>query len=90
MKTYSLLIGGIAVLVLLGGCADSRQTRIQTDFGTSKNLLVLNQTYNPEAEANLDPVTGLDPAAAESTIRLYRASFGKPTQTTTYTINIGK
>jgi hypothetical protein len=90
MKRLAIVIGFLAGAALLGGCADTRQTRLEGDFGTSHGLSVFNQTLNPEAESNLQPVEGLDGQAAVNNMNKYRDSFGKDTQPTTYTINIGK
>ena len=90
MKRLAIVIGFLAGSALLGGCSDTRQTRLDSDFGTSHGLSVFNQTLNPEAEDNLQPVEGLDGEAAMENMNKYRDSFGKDTQPTTYTINIGK
>lgn len=89
MKTTAVM-GCLAGIALLAGCADSRVTRHEADFGTSQKLAIYNQILNPAAEENLDPVEGLDGQAAAETIDKYRDSFGSTKQPTNYTINIGK
>ena len=59
MKRLAIIVGALALVALQSGCADTRQTRTQLDFGTSNKLSVFNQTYNLEAEKNLEPVLGL-------------------------------
>lgn len=90
MKKVAIVIGGLVLVALQSGCADTRQTRTELDFGTSNKLSVFNQTYNLEAEKNLDPVTGLDHEASTKNVDKYRASFGMASQPTTYTINVGQ
>jgi len=90
MKRLAIAVGILAGAALLGGCSDTRQTRLEGDFGTSHRLAAFNQTLNAEAEKNLQPVEGLDGQAATKNMNKYRESFGREKQPTTYTINIGK
>ena len=89
MKTAAVT-GCLAGIMLLAGCADSRVTRHEADFGTSQKLAIYNQVPNPAAEETLDPVEGLDGQAAVKTLDKYQKSFGATKQPTNYTINIGK
>jgi len=52
----------IGTALLISGCAPSR---LEMDYGTSQKLAKFNQTLNPEAEKNLDPVVGMDGQAAQ-------------------------
>ena len=90
MKRLAIVIGVLAGSALLGGCSDTRQTRLDSDFGTSHRLSVFNQSLNPDADMNLEPVEGLDGQAAMKNMNKYKDSFGREQQPTTYTINIGK
>jgi len=90
MKRMAIVVGALTGLALFGGCADTRQTRLGTDYGTSHRLAIFNQVLNPEAERNLEPVEGLDGEAAMKNLDKYRQTFGRAKQPTTYTINIGK
>lgn len=90
MKKYWLLIGIIIALSLAVGCA-RQQSRLETDYGVSHKLQKYNQTLNPEAEKNLDPVAGLSGKAAQNAEEKYQKGFEKTAPTaTTYQINIGK
>ena len=89
MKTAAVM-GCLAGIALLAGCADSRVTRQEADFGTSQKLAIYNQVLNPAAEENLDPIEGLDGQAAVETIDKYRETFSATKQQTNYTINIGQ
>jgi hypothetical protein len=78
------------LLALLGGCA-SRTPNLDAQFGNSVRLLNVQQTINPNAMANPDPVLGLDGKAALSGYGDYQKSYAKPEpQSSTFTIGIGK
>jgi len=72
--------------VLLSGCAPSR---LEMDYGTSHKLAKFNQTLNPAAEQNLEPVIGMDAQANEKVIEKYRKDFEKPAPAQNLTINLG-
>lgn len=89
MKNILVLTGGLIVTGLfLFGCADSRVSRTEADFGTSVKLSIYNQTLDPEAEKNLDPVTGLDAEAAMENQEKYRQNFKKPAKEGGVIINV--
>ncbi len=48
---------------------------MEKNFGKSVEQARLNQTLNPEAQKNLEPVTGLDGKAAQKSIERYQKSF---------------
>jgi hypothetical protein len=78
------------LLTLVGGCA-SRSPNLDAQFGKSVRLLNAQQTINPNAMANADPVLGLDGRAAISGYGDYQKSYAKPEpQSSTFTIGIGK
>ena len=81
------------LLVLVGGltgCA-SRTPYFDAQFGKSVRLLNAQQTINPNAMANADPVLGLDGSAALSGYNDYQKTFATPVpQPATFTIGIGK
>ena len=79
---------GLTAVVLLG-CATPGPSRLEEDYGTSAKLAVVNQTLNPEAGKNLDPVTGMDGKAAENTMEKYRKGFEKPAPPPSYIFSIG-
>ena len=56
----TLLMAGIAGVF---GCA--QQTALSKNWGRSFETARYNQTLNPEAEKNLEPVVGLEGPAAE-------------------------
>jgi len=87
VKRSFVLIGLIAMFFISGSCAGP--TRVERDFSTSFNLAKLNQTLNPEAEKNIEPVTGLDGKSAQATIEKYRKDFEKPAPSTPFVLNLG-
>ena len=78
------------LFALMGGCA-SRTPYLDTQFGKSVRLLNAQQTINPNAAANTDPVLGLDGKAALNGYGDYQKSYAKPEpQGSTFTIGIGR
>ena len=68
---------------------EARETSLDRNWGRSHETAKFNQIVNPEADKNLDPVVGLDAAAAESNMKKYRESFKTATPRPVYNINIG-
>jgi len=86
MDKKLMLIVTLASALLIAGCG---MTRLERDFGTSHKLARFNQTLNPEAEKNLDPVVGMNGQAAQHVMEKYNKEFEKVTVTPVYSINIG-
>jgi hypothetical protein len=86
-KRIFLLIGVVGIFLISVSCAGP--TRLEMDYGTSFKLAKFNQTLNPEAEKNLEPVTGFDGGAAHATMERYQKGFEKPTPPPVYTLTIG-
>jgi hypothetical protein len=84
-KRGFLLIGLVGVFLLVVSCTASR---VEMDYGTSFKLAKFNQTLNPDAEKNLEPVTGFDGGAAEATLGRYRKGFDEKTSAPTYVFSI--
>lgn len=57
-------------------------------FGEAVRTAVAQQTINPDASKNTDPVTGLDGKAADQSIRNYDKSFSAPETGKDLTIEI--
>ena len=87
MTKLICLIGLIVIISISLGCA--APTRVQMDYGTSFKLSKFNQTLDPAAEKNLEPVTGFDGVAAHATMDRYQKSFEKPTPPPTYILSVG-
>lgn len=97
MNRQCIIILLCAFSLLSIGCAGLNQervtlsppSRLEMDYGTSFNLMKFNQIANPEAEKNLEPVTGFDGQAAKATLDKYRKDFEKPAEAPAYTLSIG-
>lgn len=70
---YALL-----VVVMLSGCAATTTPATDARLGEAMTMLKAQQTMNPDASRNTDPVTGLDGKAAKGALDNYRDSFRKP------------
>jgi PBP1b-binding outer membrane lipoprotein LpoB len=71
-----IVVLGITALFLTG-CA-TEPSRVEMDYGTSYKLAKYNQTLNPDAEKNLEPVTGIDGQAGDKIVEKYQKSFERP------------
>jgi hypothetical protein len=88
MKTKLLLTLTLTLtLFFVFSCAGP--TRLEMDFGTSYKLANFNQTLNPEAEKNLEPVTGFDAKTAKAAYDQYLKSFQKTEAPTAGAVTLG-
>ena len=78
---------GTTYRLIENGCCDA--TRVAVDFGTSHRLAKFNQIYNPDAEKNLEPVTGMDGSTVEAVREKYHKGFEKETPRPVYNVNVG-
>ena len=83
-KNWTVWIGIPAMVMLFTGCA-SQQSRVEKDYGNSYRLAISNQTLNPEAQKNLEPVYGFNGQAAKAAIERYQKGFEKAQPAPTYT-----
>ncbi len=96
-RNRSIVMVFLTLAFLFAGCAGSNPekmtltppSRLEMDYGTSFKLMKFNQIANPEAEKNLEPVTGMDGQAAKAAIDKYRKDFEKPAAAPAYTLSIG-
>ena len=79
-KRSYFLIGAVVIFLIFAGCAGP--SRLAMDFGTSHKLAKFNQTLNPDAEKNLEPVAGFEGRAAQAVIERYREGFEKAAPST--------
>lgn len=70
------------VPVALAGCSHTPTPHYDQHFGEAVRAAVAQQTINPDASRNTDPVTGLDGKAAGYTMDNYEKSFKTPEETT--------
>ncbi len=74
MRRAAFCILSITLAIfLLSACA--APTRLDKDYGKSVKQARINQILDPEAEKNLEPVTGMDGKAAQASIERYRKTF---------------
>jgi hypothetical protein len=85
----STLCAVSAALFMATGCV-SRTPYLDSHFGESVNLLKAQQTLNPQAALNTNPVTGMDGRAASSAYDQYQKSYKAPEPlSNSLTIGIG-
>jgi hypothetical protein len=70
---------GTLAALLLTGCA-ARTPVLDQHFGEAVNQAKAQQTVNPDASRDRDPVAGLDGQAANATIDRYHKSYETPPQ----------
>lgn len=86
MNLKTLLIGAV-VTWAVGGCA-APSPYFDEQLGLAVNAAKAQQTLNPDASRNADPVAGIDGAAADHAVDEYHNSFKAPAPTFPV-INIG-
>ena len=86
-KRCFLLMGLAGIFLISVSCVGP--SRLAMDYGTSYKLAKYNQILNPEAEKNLEPVTGFDGGAAQATVGKYRKGFEEKVSAPTYVFGIG-
>lgn len=75
MKKAALTIWIFAAFSLLTGCAWQGETLSDENWGRSFETAKFNQTLNPDAGKNLEPVMGLDGTASNNNVESYQNSF---------------
>lgn len=72
--------GALCALVLgLTGCV-AQTPNLDSHFGEAVNMVTAQQTLNPEASRNVNPVKGMDGPAAMHAYKNYEKSYAKPEQ----------
>lgn len=78
----SIVITTTAVLLAACSALSPVETReLDARFGDAVRQARAQQTLNPEAGRNTDPVSGIDGVAAQNTIDEYQKSFKEPPRT---------
>ena len=83
MRSILLLITAFLVFAAIG-CAETTP-HLDSIFGDAVNAAKAQQTINPDASRNPDPVAGLDGTPATDSIDRYRNTFKEPIRTFTIT-----
>lgn len=77
MSKNQLLMVAITGIVSLAGCVATTTPETDSRFGEAMTLIKAQQTLNPAASNNTDPVMGLDGRAAKGAMDRYRKSFSE-------------
>lgn len=77
-----------AIGALLAACASSSTPNVDKHFGEAVRAARAQQTINPDASQNPDPVSGIDARASKESLDRYHESFKSPPPTFNV-INIG-
>jgi hypothetical protein len=77
-----LALSLVLALFMLAACGStptqSRTPYLDSRFGEAVEMARAQQTINPGASQNKDPVTGIDGRAAHEAVGRYQESFAKP------------
>lgn len=65
------------IALLAAGCAQ-RAPYLESQMGQSISMLRAQQTINPDASSNADPVAGMDAKSAQAAQDRYEQSFKTP------------
>ena len=84
VKKYLIFTALLFVGISLVGC--TYKSRLKEDYGNSHGRVIANQTLDPEADKNLEPVSGVDGIAAGNTMKKYQKGFEKGEPLPVYTI----
>ena len=88
--TIVTLLATMTMLFTTTGCV-SRTPYLDSHFGEAVNMVKAQQTLNPQAANNQDPVKGMDARAAKSAYDAYQKSFSTPEpQSSAFTIGVGR
>ena len=82
MSTWKAGTMAITSILTLGCNSVLVSTTPDTDarLGESVNIMKAQQTINPDASRNTNPVAGIDGKAARAAMEQYRKSFGEAKQ----------
>ena len=71
------ILSALIASVAMAGCA-TRTPVLDEHFGEAVNAAKAQQTINPDASMNTDPVTGVGGQAADAAVDRYHKSFTQP------------
>ncbi len=86
-KTFFVLINLLVIVMLLGGCTVF-ESRLEKDYGNSHRLAIVNQTLNPEAEKNLEPVYGIDGNTADIIVESFQKGFEERSRKASFPLDV--
>jgi len=88
VKRYGILLVVIAAMAVFPGCVCGKGN-LAENWGRSFEVAKYNQTLNPEAGKNLEPVEGLNGWAADAVMAGYQDSFKGKKGTESVNLNLG-
>jgi len=91
MRTFTIkfILAALLAPVVLASCATQTPV-LDQHFGEAVNAAKAQQTINPDASLNTDPVAGIDGQAASGAVGRYHRSFVQPPATgNIFTIGVG-
>jgi hypothetical protein len=77
------ILSSMIALAALNGCATEPAPMLESHFGDAVRAGQAQQTLNPDASKNPDPVAGIDGPSATRSIDRYHKSFDAPPPTFT-------
>lgn len=88
-STLKFILAALLASVAMAGCA-TKTPYLDEHFGEAVNAAKAQQTLNPDASQNTDPVAGVGGQAADAAVDRYHKSFVQPPATTNvFNIGIG-
>ncbi|CAE6494177.1 conserved hypothetical protein [Nitrosomonas nitrosa] len=87
-RPTSLMPGLLLSLVILAGCTPITP-RWDARFGDAVGIAKAQQTINPEASLNTEPVKGIDGQAGDAVFDNFRDSFRNPQPPMRGVLNLG-
>lgn len=76
-STLKFILASLFASATLVGCATNTPV-LDDHFGEAVNAAKAQQTINPDASLNTDPVAGVDGQAANAAVDRYHKSFVQP------------
>ena len=77
-KKYLFIFGFLTIVSMICGCGTTPfydSSEVNKNWGRSYETALFNQLLNPDADKNLNPVTGFDGTAGENNVEKYKKSF---------------
>lgn len=78
MRSTKLVLPALLALLTLSGCTTNRSPYLDSHFGQAVEFAKSQQTLNPEASQNPDPVAGIGGRAARDSLERYESTFRRP------------
>ncbi len=85
LKTAPTLLA----LCLVAGCGTTTPLVLDQQMGTAVNLAKEQQTLNPEASQDTQPVEGIDGEVADALMDRYQKGFETPPAVNVFNIGVG-